>query len=317
MSKNILVLLHLSESEKALLERKAPSCSFVYADRKSLTAEMVQQANAIIGNPPLDMVKDSPNLEWVQLNSAGAGEYTAEGALPEGVVLTNASGAYGLAISEHMLGMLLSLYKNLHLYRDNQADSKWQYAGKAKSIQGSTALIVGLGDIGSEFAKRLKALGAYTIGIRRTNPDKPEYLDELHFMDQLENLLPRADIVSLSLPSTPLTYRIINKKTIALMKKDAVLLNVGRGTAIDTEALCDALEGGRLLRAALDVTDPEPLPAGHRLWKMKNVLITPHVSGGYSLEETWNRVFKICADNLEAYVKGQELKRRVDLRAGY
>ena len=114
--------------------------------------------------------------------------------------------------------------------------------GKVKSVQDSVALIVGLGDIGREFARRLKTLGAYTIGIRRKNPDKPDYVDELHFMDQLEALLPKADIVALSLPSTPSTYHVINRRTIGLMKKDAVLINVGRGTAIDTEALCDALK---------------------------------------------------------------------------
>ncbi|HHY81873.1 MAG TPA: D-2-hydroxyacid dehydrogenase [Clostridiales bacterium] len=317
MSRNILVLMHVDEETKRMFEDKAPSCSFTYADNRTVTEEMIQQANIIIGNPPVNMVKGSPNLEWLQLNSAGVGEYINEGVLREGVILTNASGAYGLAISEHMLGVLLQLYKNLHLYRDNQNESKWQYMGQVKSIYNSTALIVGLGDIGGEFAKRMKALGAYTIGIRRTNPNKPEYLDELHYMDQLENLLPRADIVALSLPSTPMTYRIINRHTLALMKKDAVLINVGRGNAIDTEALCDALENGHLLGAALDVTDPEPLPADHRLWKIKNAIITPHVSGGYSLPETKNRLLKICLYNLEAFLTGGQLKNVVSFSAGY
>jgi phosphoglycerate dehydrogenase-like enzyme len=278
---------------------------------------MVQNANVIIGNPPVNMVKGLKNLEWLQLNSAGVGDYINEGILREGTVLTNASGAYGLAISEYMLGVLLEMYKNLHFYRDNQSASKWQYVGQVKAIFHSTALVVGLGDIGGEFAKRLKALGAYTIGIRRKDTDKPEYLDELHLMEDLETLLPKADIVALSLPSTPLTNQIINRKTLSLMKKDAVLINVGRGTAIDTEALCDALENGQLLGAAMDVTDPEPLPSDHRLWKIKNVVITPHVSGGYSLEETRNRIINISAENLEAFLNGKKMRNIVDFSAGY
>ncbi len=317
MTKNILVLLPVDEDEKRLLEDKAPSCSFTYARHKTLTTEMVQSANIIIGNPSVEKVKGSKNLEWLQLDSAGVGGFIDEGVLREGAILTNMTGAYGLAISEYMLGVLLSMFKKLHYYRDNQAESKWKYEGNVKSVYNSTALIVGLGDIGGEFAKRLKALGAYTIGIRRRNLDKPDYLDELYLMEELESLLPRADIVALSLPSTSLTNKIINKKTLGLMKKGAVLINVGRGTAIDTEDLCDALESGHLLGAAMDVTDPEPLPAEHRLWKLKNAIITPHVSGGYSLEETRNRIINISADNLEAFLNGKELKNIVDFSAGY
>jgi len=168
-----------------------------------------------------------------------------------------------------MLSALLELYKKLHLYRDNQIESNWHYEGPVKAVYNSTALIVGLGNIDGEFAKRLKALGAYTIGIRRSDTNKPDYLDELHFMDKLETLLPCADIVALSLPSTKLTYKIINQKTLGLMKHDAVLINIGRGNAIDTDALCDALENGHILGAALDVTDPEPLPKDHKVVENK------------------------------------------------
>ncbi|WP_446898461.1 D-2-hydroxyacid dehydrogenase [Clostridium sp. LBM24168] len=317
LKRNILVLITLDERSKKFLEQKDPSADYVYETLETVGREQVQNANIIIGNPPVDMIRGSENLEWLQLESAGVGRYADKDVLPDGVVLTNASGAYGLAISEYMLGALLELYKKLHLYRDNQAKQAWKYEGKVKSICGSTALIVGLGDIGGEFAKRVKALGAYTIGVRRKNPNKPDYLDELHFMDDLETLLPRADIVTLSLPATKLTNKIINDRTLKLMKKDAVLVNVGRGNAVDTDALCDALEKGYLLGAALDVTDPEPLPEGHRLWGIKNVVITPHVSGGYSLNETYERIVRLSIDNLEAFVSGKDISNIVDLSAGY
>jgi len=320
LSKNILVLIPVDKKHKKLLEEKAPSANFTYADGRSVSSAQIQEAHIIIGNPPLNMLKDSIskssiNLEWLQLQSAGVDKYAQ--ILPENVILTNASGAYGLAISEYMLGVLLMLLKKLHLYRDNQLGAKWAYEGQVKSIYNSTALIIGVGDIGGEFAKKLKALGAYTIGMRRKNLNKPDYLDELYTMEHLSELLPRADIVAMSLPETDLTKKIINRESLKLMKKDAVLINVGRGSAIDTDALCDALENGQILGAALDVTDPEPLPKDHRLWKIKNAVITPHVSGGYSLQETYERIVRICANNLEAYVNGNKLVNVVNKSEGY
>ncbi len=317
MERKILILLALNEGQRKLIESSAPGCNFVYTKNEKEIAEYIQSANFIFGNPPPEMLKSAHKLELLQLFSAGAGEYAGEGVLPEGAKLANASGAYGLAISEYMLGVLLELYKNLHFYRDNQVGGKWCYEGKVKGIFNSTALIVGLGDIGGQFASRLKSLGAYTIGIRRTDLNKPEYLDELYFMEELEKLLPRADIVALSLPETNLTKKIIDEKTLGLMKKDAVLINVGRGSAIDTEALCNALENGQLLGAALDVTDPEPLPAEHRLWKIRNAVITPHVSGGFSLDETKERIVKIAAKNLEALVSGKNFINIIDKTMGY
>lgn len=314
---NILVVLSVNEEQKKLFESKAPEACFTYANPSGVSEEQVKNADIIIGNPPANMLQGSKNLKWLQLQSAGAGEYTAEGLLPNGAILTNASGAYGLAISEYMLGVTLELYRKLHLYRDLQAEWEWSYAGSVSSIYGSTALIAGLGNIGGEFASRLKALGAYTIGVKRRNSDKPEYVDELYLTDRFESLLPRADIVALSLPGTKLTDKLINKRTLDLMKPSAILINVGRGNAIETEALCDALENGRIAGAALDVTDPEPLPRDHRLWKLKNAVVTPHISGGFSLQETHNRVVSICAENLEAWFSGRSLKNIVSLSEGY
>ena len=315
--KNILVLLPVREEDKRLFEQIAPTANFTYAKAETVDNSVLLEANAIIGNPPPMKIRESKNLEWLQLQMAGIGEFAKENMLPDGAVLTNASGAFGLAISEYMLGVLLQLFYNLHIYRDKQIQADWSYSGQAQSIYNSTALVIGLGDIGGEFARRLKALGAYTIGIWRKDALKPDYMDELHLMDQLEALLPRADIVALSLPGTSLTNNIINKDTLRLMKKNAVLINVGRGNAVDTDALCDALEGGLIAGAALDVTAPEPLPKEHRLWKIKNAIITPHISGGFSLQETFERIVRISADNLEAYMSGKKLKNVVDTRAGY
>lgn len=146
----------------------------------------VQKADIIIGNPPAEMLIDSPNLKWLQLNSAGSDAYIKEGILKKEVLLTNATGAYGLAISEHMIGVLLQLFKKLHIYRNNQKLHIWKDEGEVKSIYNSKVLIIGLGNIGGEFAKRVKAFGGYTIGIRRTNAEKPDFIDELYLMDKID-----------------------------------------------------------------------------------------------------------------------------------
>jgi phosphoglycerate dehydrogenase-like enzyme len=216
-----------------------------------------------------------------------------------------------------MLGMLLEIKKKLNLYYINQKKHIWKDEGNVTSIEGSTTLIIGLGDIGGDFARKIKALGSYTIGVRRTKGDKPEYIDELHTMEELDSLLPRADVVALSLPGTKETYRLFNKDKFNLMKKAAIILNVGRGTAICSEDLCDALENGVIRGAGLDVTDPEPLPADHRLWDVPGVVITPHISGQYHLPETLRRIVNISIENLERFKNHEPLKNIVDFETGY
>jgi len=313
----ILVLTLVNERHRDLINAAAGDEWVVFASPDSVDPALVRQAQIIFGNPPVQFLEGCSELKWLQLNSAGVGPYANPQVLDGSVILTNASGAYGVGISEYMLGVLLAIFRKLHLYRDQQAAAIWSNVGAVRSIAGSTALIVGLGDIGGEFAKRLKMLGAYTIGIRRTEGAKPDFINELYTLDQFCELLHRADIVSLSLPSTPLTHRLINADTLKMMKSTAVLLNVGRGDCIDSDALCDALEAGHLLGVALDVTDPEPLPPDHRLWKIKNAIITPHVSGGYSLPLTHDKIIDIFIRNLQAYRENKPMHSLVDRQAGY
>ncbi len=316
--KKILVVLPMDEPHKKILEEIAPQADFIYADNEDdLGAEVMEPVNIILGNPRRRLLPLAKNLEWMQLGSAGADLYVKPGLLADNVLLTNATGAFGLSISEYMIAMVLDLFLNLPRYQVNQENHLWQNEGAVQSIYGSTALVIGLGDIGGEFSKRFRALGGKVIGVRRSNTDKPDYVDELYLMDQLDELLPRADVVTLSLPETPLTHKLFNKEKFARMKPGSILLNVGRGTAIDTDALCEALNSEHLGGAALDVTDPEPLPADHPLWNAKNVRITPHISGGYNLPETYERVFKICAGNLTRYFRGEKLKNLVDFSTGY
>ena len=313
----ILVVMPVLEHHKKLLEQTAPEAEFEYCLGKDLTAEQVAGADIIIGNAPARLIQGTSRLKWLQLNSAGTDGYTAPGVLPEGTLLTNASGAYGLAISEHMIASLLYLMKKLNYYSADQRTHTWSDHGQVTSIYGARTLVVGLGDIGGEFAQRMHALGSTVTGIRRTAADKPEYLAALYQMDHLKECLADADIVASSLPGTRATYKLFNAEAFACMKQGAYFLNVGRGTAVDSLALADALNSGHLAGAAVDVTDPEPLPADHPLWEARNLLITPHISGNYHLQETHERIIRIAARNLARYLKGEPLENMVDFSTGY
>ena len=316
---NVLVVIPVEERHKKYLEDIGRGCRFVYMDAGSVAEEQIKTADIIIGNVRPDMLKAAENLQWIQLNSAGADTYCKPGVLKDNVVLTNATGAYGLAISEYMVGMSFMLQNKLYQYYKNQMGHQWKDQGNVTSVFGSTTLVVGLGDIGGEYAARMKALGSYTIGVKRTKGVKPEYLDELYTIEQLDELLPRADFVSLSLPNTPSTCGLMDERRLRLMKPGAFLINVGRGNAIDGDALCRVLEDGHLGGCGVDVTDPEPLPKDHPLWDAPRMVITPHISGQYHLKETFERIVRIAGRNLEKYLAGQKehMENRVDFETGY
>lgn len=328
--KRALVTIPTGERHRNLLQQAAPGWEFrfrgtdtlVCAPQEALpgqpvTQEDVDWAQVILGNVPAAMLHGSPALEWLQTNSAGVEAYIRPGVLAGDTLLTNATGAYGLAIAEHMLGMLLELFKKLELYRDAQKSGAWQSQGAVKAVYGSTVLVLGMGDIGGEFAARCKALGAKVIGVRRSPRPCPEYADEVHLLEDLDSLLPHADVVVITLPGTDATRGLMSRERLAKMKEGAVLLNVGRGFIVDTEALCDALERGHLSGAGVDVTDPEPLPPTHRLWNIPTAVVTPHISGFYHLRETHERIVGIFLENLRHFQAGEPLRNLVDFATGY
>ena len=312
----ILVTLPLNERQKERLEMNFRHLKFCYCLKKDVTEEVIRDAEVILGNVDPALLKYAEELKWLQLNNAGT-EGFCDGALPKDAVLTNATGAYGLAISEHMIGVLFELQKKLNLYARNQREHVWRSEGHVHVIQGSRVLVIGMGDIGTMFAQKMKALGCRTVGIKRREGRKPEGVDDLYTLERLERELPKADIVAMSLPGNQDTYHMMNAERLALMKENAVLINVGRGITVDTDALVKALQEKRIAGACLDVTDPEPLPAEHPLWDMENVILTPHISGGYALPETLEQILTICIENLECYMVQRPLRNLIDMKTGY
>lgn len=315
--KHVLVVLPVQERHRNVLEEAGRGCRFTYSTPEALTESLVADAEIIIGNVPANMIKASGKLELLQLNSAGTDDYIRPGILGSQTILTNATGAYSKAVAEHALAMLLMLQKKLHLYRDAQLRAEWTDEGTVVSISDATVLIVGLGDIGLYFARMTKLFGAHTIGIKRRSEECPEGVDELYTIDKLDEMLPRADVVASFLPGTSGTYHIYTRERFKLMKNTAVFINGGRGNAVDTDVLCDVLMQHEIAAAGIDVTDPEPLPAQHPLWKLSNIMITPHISGQYHLPETFERIVQIAAYNLNAHMTGKPLHNIVDFTTGY
>lgn len=258
------------------------------------------------------------DMKWLHTASAGVDVFTDDSLYPNpDVVLTNSSGAYGVAISEHLLTVTLMLLRRMPEYMRGQQRKEWIYLGKIRSVYNSVVTVIGIGDIGGNFAKRCKAIGATVRGVKRTPANKPDYIDELYLSEDLDRAIEGADVVALCLPGTDNTKKIMTAQRLAKMKNGAVLLNIGRGTAVDQQALYEELKSGRLGGAALDVADPEPLPPEHPLWDLENLILTPHVSGNDSLDHTTDTIIDLFLENLRLYSEGKPMHHVIDRKVGY
>lgn len=284
---------------------------------KTLEEETLKQIEVIIGRPPIEMLSQAKSLKWLQLDTAGSEHYCIEGLFPKGCKLTNATGCFGLTISEYLIGSILMLMRNMNLYIRNQIEEKWQVEGPIYSIYGSTFLIVGMGNLGYEFAKRIKALGGTTIGIKKHVHEQIDCLDELHTMEEIESLLPRADVVVMALPSTKETRGCFQKHYFECMKETAIWANVGRGDVVCTQDVVEAVQQHQIMGAILDVCETEPIPKGHPIWKEKNIIITPHISGTFQLPKTKDIFVDILCENMQAYHQQKPLRNLVDIKEGY
>lgn len=254
-----------------------------------------------IDRPLLERAKD---LRLFACSFAGTSHLPLDLLAGRGVEVTNASGVHAPNASEHVLGSILAFSRRLH--EAARADN-WQPASPGE-LSGSTVTIVGLGAIGRAVADRLEPFGVTTIGIRR-NPEAGGMTDELLAPDSLHTALARSDFVVLSCPLTDATRGLIGDEEIATLASDTVLVNVARGEVIETDALLKGLRRGQLGGAALDVTDPEPLPDEHPLWDLDEVLITPHTAG--STPQYYDRLVEIVADNTKRLETGDPLRNRV------
>lgn len=312
----IYVIAPFSAEQKEQMRAAASQCRVEFMTAQELS-ERIGEADMIVGNPSPALLRRAGKLRLLQLESSGANHYAAPGVLPESAKLACATGSYGPGIAEYLISYTMALFLRLPAYRDNQKTGLWRDEGSVRAVAGSVALSVGMGDIGSEYARRFHALGGEVIGVCRTARQKPDFVRELHTFDRLDELLPLADVVALSLPETPQTIGLMDARRLSKMKPGAILLNVGRGSAVVTDDLLAALRSGRLGGAALDVTNPEPLPPDHPLWREPNCIITPHISGGRHFAGTGDRIFSICLENVRRFASGEPPVNLVDPATGY
>lgn len=302
----------ITEEKRKLFEKDG--LEIIFTSKKEVTAEMLQDAEIILGNVSPDLINSSDTVRWVQLDSAGADSYKI---LKDEITLTNCSGAYGEVISEHMLGCVLAVEKNLYAYYDRQKERSWDNLGSVPVMRNLKILCVGMDDIGSAFALKMHMLGCRVYGVRRTVHDVPDYIEAMYTMDNMDEILPECDVVALSLPQTPETIGMFDYARLSRMKKNAMIINVGRGSAINSVDLVRIMKEGHLKAACLDVTEHEPLPKNNPLWTCPNVYITPHISGRFNAEVTYDKVVDIFTTNLDHYLNSQPLEHIVDKTIGY
>jgi phosphoglycerate dehydrogenase-like enzyme len=259
------------------------------------------------------------SLRWVQSWSAGVDRYLQMKRLAESdaIVMTNMKGVHGPVIAEHTMAMLLYLSRDFGTWRDRMLDRRWDRRASEKmtALSGRTMLVVGMGGIGSQVARRAHAFDMTVLATVRTKREAPDYVEELGTNADLERFLARADAVVVALPLTDETRGLFDAARFAQMKKGAWFLNIGRGAIVDTDALIAALDAGHLAGAGLDVTDPEPLPADHPLWTRDDVIVTPHVSARAEL--TLERRWEVLRENMRRFGAGEPLLNVVDKAAGY
>ena len=317
----ILVINNLLEEkhiEKIKAAAKAAGSEVSFYKGEAEIPQSDFDADIIYGFAP-SIVKTSKTLKWLCVPWAGVDsimvpDYFAN----EDCLLTNSAGAYGVSIAEHMIAVSLMMMRRLTEFFEETRNGKWLTPRSQKSLKDCRITVLGTGDIGTTFAKRAKAFEpAQIIGVCRSGKSRESVYDKVFPVTELDAVLPETDLLAMSLPATPETKNILSRQRIALMPQGSYIVNVGRGSAIDEDALADALEAGRLAGAALDVFQKEPLPEGHRLWHTKNLLITPHVAGNLTLPYTKDKNVDMFIEDLKNFTAGKTLRYLVDRKLGY
>ncbi|MBL8841451.1 MAG: MBL fold metallo-hydrolase [Planctomycetes bacterium] len=305
------------------LAQAVPGLEVVGAADAAAALPLIGDADGLLGACNAALLERGARLRWVQVGSAGVERYVGLPTIASRqVALTNAQRLYGPEIADHALGMVLALMRGLPAAVDNQRDARaWgrgdPVGGSAarEELRGKTVLIAGLGGIGREIAVRAAAFGARVVATSSTARPPTDAVERIEAASELLTLAATADLVFVCVPLTPATERLCDARFFAALKPGAWLCNVARGKCVDTSALLAALDSGRLAGAALDVTEPEPLPPDHPLWQRRNVLITPHVAADSAGAQ--ERQFLLFRENLRRFAAGERLLSVVDPAAGW
>jgi phosphoglycerate dehydrogenase-like enzyme len=308
----------MEPSDLADLKTAAPALELLECRSEAEAIQQAPAAAACYGFITPGVIRAGKSLKWVQQASAGVeGLLEIPELVESDIVLTNMQRVYGPEIADQAIAYLLAFTRSLTHFIRAQPSQEWRSSKSGAVLDellGKTLLVIGLGGIGTEIARRAHAFGMRVIATDPKVLERPLYVEELHRPDAFSSLLPKADVVASAVPLTKQSRRMIGAREFALMKRGVVLINVSRGKVVDTSALVAALDSGQVAAAGLDVTDPEPLPKGHALWS-RNVIITPHSAGQSPGGE--RRRHELFRENLRRFAAGEMLLNVVDKRAGY
>jgi phosphoglycerate dehydrogenase-like enzyme len=297
------------------LAQEVPEARVIVAEDASVAAREIVDAEAAFGWLGADLLSKAKRLRWLQAPQAApaAGYYYPE-LIAHPLTVTNFREIFNDHIGAHILAFVLAFARGLHVFIPQQLRREWKKSaaedGDVVHLPEATALIVGVGGIGAETARLLAAFGVTVLGTDARRTSRPPGVAELHPPKALDDLLPRADFVILTVPHTPATEGFFNRARFQRMKRTAFFINIGRGMTTRLDDLVAALRAGEIAGAALDVYEQEPLPSEHPLWTMPSVLLTPHMAGhGPYLND---RRFEIIVDNCRAFAAGRALRNVVD-----
>jgi phosphoglycerate dehydrogenase-like enzyme len=303
------------------LQKVAPGVEIVLVDSREQAEKEAADAQAVVGICSENILSASPELFWIQVYTAGVERCVVLPGMKTGNrLLTNGQRIGSPALAEHAIAMMMSLARGFDVYHTNQLKGEWKReAGLDRSdhmeLEGRTLLVVGLGGIGTQVAKRGHGLGMRVIATRNSSREGPEYVDYVGLSDELHELASQADVVINTVPLTDQTRGMFNTGFFEAMRSNAFFISVGRGGSTVTDDLMAALNSGAIAGAGLDVTDPEPLPEGHPLWSMPRVIITPHVAG--RSDKGLDRLYLMIRENIRRYVAGEPMLSVVDVERGY
>jgi phosphoglycerate dehydrogenase-like enzyme len=312
----------IPEPDLVNLRRRFPAVEIVAIEDETDLPAAVPGADAFLGwHFPRDLFASAKRLRWIQTASAGVEANLFPELVASDVLLTNAAGLHAVSIPEHVLGLMLSLARNLHQAHRLQAQSRWErytviaFAGGVRELAGSNLAVLGAGAIGAALTRLAAALGMH-VRVMRNRPDRPVAgAEAVVGGSELHALLSWADFVVLATPLTAETRRLIDAEALRQMKSSAYLINIARGEVVDDDALVAALQSQAIAGAGLDVFSEEPLPASSPYWALPNVIVTPHVSG-YT-PDYFGKVLALFTDNLERFLRGATLRNVVNKQRGY
>lgn len=298
------------------LKLVAPNMEIINAKSNAEIMEHIGKADGMMGPVNKEQLEAAENLRWAHSRTAGISYYLFPEFVESDVVLTNGQAVSGEAIADHVMGMLLMFTKDLAAQYEQQQHREWEWVRrKAMVLKDKTMLVLGFGGIGQKVAKRASGFEMRILAIDPVPKAKPRYVEAILPPDRMNEVLPEADVVVCCVPLTRHTHRYFGKEQFDLMKESAYFVNIARGQVVNQEDMIEALESGSIAGAGLDVTDPEPLPPDHPLWKAPNVIITPHMSG--KTEASGNYAWWLLRENVRRFAAGEPLLNVVNKEAGY